>query len=138
MQRNLGALRFTKWPELTITFRCCKAWTTRSGSAKYCERRSRLLVIQICSVLSAIYGQFAYIANGAQLVLNRVNVIAQLAISVTLPVNGDEQGHRVPKVPIDDRPADSIGQLGGAGLVHLVPYLGPHKIGVFHVLFSNT
>ena len=81
--------------------------------------------------LLAVHGQLAHIANRAQLVLNRVHVVTQFAVSIALAVDGDKHGHRVAEVGVDDGPPDTFGQLGLAGLVHLVAYLGPYESAFF-------
>ncbi len=48
--------------------------------------------------LLAIAAQLGDIRNSAQLVFNALDVILQLTVSITIPMDGDKHRHRVAKI----------------------------------------
>ena len=46
------------------------------------------------------------------------------------------RSRRVFRVGSGSKETDTLGQLGLTDLVHLVAYLGPYDVGVFHIVFE--
>src|SRR6266545_1495977 len=85
--------------------------------------------------LLAIASQLGDIRNRAQLVFDALDVILQLAISITTPVYGDQHGYGVAKIGIyywSDNPWRKLASC--VSLIEVVTQLGPEFICVAYAV----
>ena len=84
--------------------------------------------MRICSFCSPYRRSLATFGI-AQLVFNALDVILQLPVSITTPMDGDKHRYGVAKIGIHDQPGNPWRKLASsAGLIEVVAQLGPEFI----------
>ena len=86
--------------------------------------------------LVAVTHHLSRIPHGPEPVLYRVKIIAQFPVPVTLPMDGQEQGHRVAEIRVDNRAAYTGGQFRLCGFNHFIAELCPEKIRILDVVLQ--
>src|SRR5713101_5269148 len=87
--------------------------------------------------LLSVAAKFGDVRDGAQFVFDALDVVLQFTVSVTIPVNCNQQRDGVAKIRVDDRPDHSGWKFtGGPGLVQVVTKFGPELVAVLHVVLQ--